>query len=219
MTTALPYRPRIVLYSELLSNIRQVSVAASLPSPADQSTKAEVCDDGSRLRVHHQGQIETLTLPTQVALSGSLALTSSTKSEMSWRLPVNTSASSTIHFSPENQAVPWTAQDLSDGTHVSCRNCSQNVVRQGAIKVWKDLPSENWAEMMDFWHCHRPHDHPSADQASTNGQGAGSKKGYSAGNMISAQPSVGLVDINSFMLSEEDCSHLLVSAKSPDSTA
>jgi hypothetical protein len=73
------------------------------------------------------------------------------------------------------------------------------------LKTWKDLPSENWAEMMEFWHCHKPHDHDAKDEDSLG------KKGYGASSAIAAQPSVGLVDQTSFLVSEVDCTGLLVS--------
>ncbi|KAI6785612.1 uncharacterized protein J7T54_005946 [Emericellopsis cladophorae] len=75
-----------------------------------------------------------------------------------------------------------------------------------------NLPSENWAEMMEFWHCHKPHDH---DHGHTNGgaeQADLTKRGYGASNAISAQETVGLVDITSFMFTESDCDGILFSS-------
>jgi hypothetical protein len=84
------------------------------------------------------------------------------------------------------------------------------LINAGRITEWKDLPSDNWAEMMEFWHCHKPVDHnnPSAG-AETDGKTT--NKGYGANNVISAQQGIGLIDVTSFVLSTDDCSAVLVS--------
>jgi hypothetical protein len=73
------------------------------------------------------------------------------------------------------------------------------IVEAGTLQVWKDLPSENWAEMMEFWHCHKPHEHKHGndDDDLTN-------RGYGASSRIAAQSSVGFVDLTSFLLAESD---------------
>jgi hypothetical protein len=110
----------------------------------------------------------------------------------------------TSSFSLENQALPWNAVDMQAGSAIRCRKCDHAIVKEGVIGTWKDLPSENWAEMMEFWHCHKPHDHGSTDDEHLT------KRGYGASNAISAQPGVGFVDITSFMFAESDCNSLSV---------
>jgi len=97
------------------------------------------------------------------------------------------------------------------GSPIRCRQCDQVIVQRGEIRVWKDLPSENWAEMMEFWHCHKPssHDQPQDEALAT--------KGYAANTAITAQSGVCLVDIISFMLFESDCSGLSFSSTTRDS--
>lgn len=195
----------ISVYAELLSNIRQVTVGVTLPSPSDASTSAEVVDGGRRLRVRHQGHSEDLELPATVTTSAALAVSKAASAEQSWRLPVSPAEASATRFSPEDQAVPWDSTDIKVGSAICCRGCGSAVVQGGKIGSWKDLPSENWAEMMEFWHCHKPTDHGEhEDEALAN-------RGYGANGAITAQPSVGFVDITSFMLAESDCDGLLVS--------
>ncbi|KAG5926822.1 hypothetical protein E4U42_002928 [Claviceps africana] len=189
------------LYAELLSNIRQISVAATLPSPPTSDTVARITEDGRQLRLEHDGLTSTLHLPAVVAKT-SLRPACGASRHLTWRLPLSSVGGVTPPFSPENQAVPWAAFDLENGSAVRCRTCSSVIVPSGTLRVWKDLPSENWAEMMEFWHCHKPHDHDQQD----NGNLA--NKGYGANNAISAQPGVGLVDITSFMFDERDCHNL-----------
>ncbi|KAF5682686.1 hypothetical protein FCIRC_4865 [Fusarium circinatum] len=92
----------------------------------------------------------------------------------------------------------------------ACRSCGSEFVAQNIINTWKDLPSENWAEMMEFWHCHKPHDHDHQDPESL------ATKGYGANHAISAQQGVGFVDLTSFLFSESDCRGLQYSSSTPD---
>ncbi|KND89544.1 DNA repair protein rad8 [Tolypocladium ophioglossoides CBS 100239] len=202
----------ISIYAELLSNIRQVSAGVALPSPSDASTSAEVVDGGRRLRVRHQGHSEDLDLPAAVTTSAVLAVPEAASAELSWRLPVSPAEASVTRFSPEGQAVPWNSADIKVGSSICCRECGSAVVHGGKIRSWKDLPSENWAEMMEFWHCHKPHNHGEhEDEALAN-------RGYGANSAITGQPSVGFVDITSFMFAESDCDDLLFSSSSTGTT-
>lgn len=196
---------RISIYAELLPNIRQVSVGAAFPSPADATTSAEVVDGGRCLRISHHGRAETVELPATATASAALAVPRSTGSDLGWRLPVSTAEASALRSAPEGQAVPWTSVDVKPGSSISCRECGAVLVPSGQIKTWKDLPSENWAEIMEFWHCHKPHDHGGHEDKGL------ADRGYGANNTITARPRVGLVEVTLFMLCEVDCDNLLVS--------
>ncbi|KAI5466345.1 ubiquitin-conjugating enzyme E2-binding protein [Mariannaea sp. PMI_226] len=200
----------VSIYAEYLSNIRQISVVASLTSPADASTKAEVVQNGHQLQITHHGSVESVHLPAQVVSPPTLPISKSSGLNLSWRLPVSPSEVRPSPFSLESQALPWTSIDVQAGSRVSCRACNSEIVSEGTIKVWKDLPSENWAEMMEFWHCHKPHDHNQQDEGSL------ANKGYGANSAISAQPSIGFVDLTSFLFAESDCSGLTYSSSTVD---
>jgi len=189
----------ISIYAELLSNIRQVSVVATLPSPHDQSTTATVFDEGNRVGVRHGCYSAELTLPGTVAPLHLLQIREDEQSRtLSWRLPLAPTHLTSSAVGQDQYAMAWSAADLKPGASVSCRKCGSTTVSKGRIKAWKDLPSENWAEMMEFWHCHKPdaehgkdHDHLTT-------------KGYGARSMIGAQPGVGFIDLTSFQFSEGD---------------
>ncbi|KAG9249649.1 ubiquitin-conjugating enzyme E2-binding protein [Emericellopsis atlantica] len=201
----------ILIYAEFLSNIRQVSIAVNLTSPSNADTAAEVTQGGTAFRVQHGGLTREVLLPERVAVASTVPVAPSTES-LSWRLPISSRLPSESLFSLENQALPWTATDLRPGSSVACRACGNIFVQNGKISQWKDLPSENWAEMMEFWHCHKPHDH---DHGHTNGDAEEAdltKRGYGASNAISAQETVGFVDITSFMFTESDCDGILFSS-------
>ncbi|KAH8129704.1 ubiquitin-conjugating enzyme E2-binding protein [Trichoderma asperelloides] len=206
------YTAVLSIYAELLSNIRQVSVRATLSSSSDSTTKAEILDDGRRIQVHHQGEVRSLDLPTRVSVRSAIPIPEKSSLDLAWRLPVPATETGLARFSAENQSVPWSSTDIKAGSCVCCRHCDSAIVQRGRIKSWKDLPSENWAEMMEFWHCHKPHEHEHHDGETL------SKRGYGADSSITAQPEIGFVDLTSFMFSESDCDGLLFSHPASDAS-
>ncbi|KAI1736540.1 ubiquitin-conjugating enzyme E2-binding protein [Xylaria scruposa] len=198
---------RILIYAELLSNIRQVSVGCTLPTPVSAVTRATVSTDGRTLTVAHDGSNETVQLPESVVPIPQLPIRASGGgTSLSWRLPLAAAAAPATGRATE-EPVPWSATDLEPGSTVVCRTCKSTIVDAGALKVWKDLPSENWAEMMEFWHCHKPHshDHDNDEEHLTS-------RGYGASSRITAQPGVGFVDLTSFLLADSDLAKCSIAA-------
>ncbi|KAI0841020.1 ubiquitin-conjugating enzyme E2-binding protein [Hypoxylon sp. FL0890] len=196
----------ILIYAELLSNIRQVSVGCSLRTPVSSSTRASVSSDGRVLTINHDGVETSVRLPGQVALSNRLPVPNLGTTSLSWRLPLAPTSGQHASSTQEGQAVPWSASDLQPESPIMCRTCRATIVEPGTIKEWKDLPSENWAEMMEFWHCHKPHEHGRGPNDSLT-----TSKAYGASSRISAQSGIGFVDLTSFLLSEKDVSSSNVS--------
>ncbi|KAI0387525.1 ubiquitin-conjugating enzyme E2-binding protein [Hypomontagnella monticulosa] len=192
--------PPILIYAELLSNIRQVSVGCSLHTPSSSGTRAVVSSDGLVLTINHDGVETSVRLPGKVASAQQLPIQNLGVKRLSWRLPLATNTERHVFAGPEEQTVPWSASDLRPESRIACRICRATIVEPGMIKIWKDLPSENWAEMMEFWHCHKPHshDHSHGDDLTS--------KAYGANSRISAQDHIGFVDLTSFLISEKDIS-------------
>lgn len=193
-----------LIYAELLSNIRQISVIVALHTPCDGSTKVELSPDGLRFILIHGAKTTILSLPGQVAPNSQLQKQPIGSKELSWRLPL----ASQLPRAEESQSneAPWSAASLTEDAEFQCRDCKAVVVKKGSIKTWKDLPSENWAEMMDFWHCHKPdvpHTHGSSDQPVPD-------KGYGANTKFCANAGVGFVDLTTFLLSHADCAGIQV---------
>ncbi|KAK1993739.1 hypothetical protein LX36DRAFT_242960 [Colletotrichum falcatum] len=205
------------IYVELLANIRQLSVAVSLPSPAGSHTRGLITPDGATLQLEHAGAQTSFALPGRVQTRGAAAATATAlpapppaSRVISWRLPLAVDASALSSSppprSPHDEPVPWTAPDLAPGSAVACRACAAPLVPPGRAREWKDLPSENWAEMMDFWHCHKPTDHER--RGGGEHDHLATRRGYGANSSIAAQPGVGMVDLTSFLFSESDCTGL-----------
>jgi ubiquitin-protein ligase E3 D len=192
-----------VIYAELLPNIRQVSIFVSLQTPPSPDTRAEFSSDGLSFTIVHDGRVSTLRLPGKVAEFSSLHLLPTSRKELSFRLPLDQATSQATDVGSGN-FVPWTASSLAATTSASCRECGVTLMEAQTVKIWKDLPSENWAEMMEFWHCHKPGEHGHPTEINHVG------KGYTASEKIMARTGLGLVDLCYFLLSEQDCSGVKV---------
>jgi len=197
--------PAALIYAELLSNIRQVSVIASLPTPSNQDTRATLSDDRLQFKLAHNGATVLLVLPAQVAAVSSLQQPKLGSREISWRLALPSTASTKNGDDfADNAVAPWSASKLSEQSQVSCRKCGNILLVAGSVQSWKDLPSENWAEMMDFWHCHKPNI-SKKDAPNVSHDTHLEEKGYGANTRFMARRSVGFVDLTYFLLSKEDC--------------
>ncbi|OBA21561.1 hypothetical protein METBIDRAFT_12054 [Metschnikowia bicuspidata var. bicuspidata NRRL YB-4993] len=65
--------------------------------------------------------------------------------------------------------TPRDANDVSRFSF-SCAQCNAVVV-DSALHKFVDMPLEYWHEMMDFWHCHKPHeDHHNVNDKNYNGK-------------------------------------------------
>lgn len=198
--------PSIKVYAELLLHLRQVTAYVSLDSNLNEETSLDLSTDLQSLNIHHGGETACLKLPAKVAANAALELPSGPVNELSYRFPIlGHGLPARLTDATANNAVPWSAESLTPRTKIHCRNCNQTLVERSAVAVWKNLPSENWADMMDFWHCHKP-DHEEHDSKhDSNGRTTGAQKGYTADNKLLAKPGVGFVDLSQLLLAKENC--------------
>ena len=189
--------PKTYLYAEFLINIRQVTVFAILPSSCNESTHTGLDASQNILHLTHDEDESSITLPCPVVINKpTLSLPLQPVPELSFRLAAATELSPKAEISSSN-SIPWPASKLTSETHLACQSCGNRLM---VSKIeWKDLPSGGWADMMDFWHCHKP----SAEDGSHDT--AGSTKGYAAANVLGPTPGVGLVDTSYFLLAGTDC--------------
>lgn len=193
------------IYAELLLNIRQVTIFVALPSNSNQTTKLELSSDGTLISINHDGRYAELELPCRLSESGYLKPPLNLANELSFRLPlVENHKTLSDSETAQGDDGPWPASSMTPETQIGCRSCSIPLC-DGSIKVWKALPSENWAEMMDFWHCHKPD-----VGGAQHGDPHGVTKGYSASNRLGPTAGTGLVDITSFLLLRNDCINIKV---------
>ncbi|KAF2705131.1 hypothetical protein K504DRAFT_441025 [Pleomassaria siparia CBS 279.74] len=202
----------ITLYAELLLNIRTITLFASLRTFHTRETKAQLSADGSSITISHEGESATIRLPIKVQGGGDATLSlpaSPPSKDLTLRLQMEEKEGTDFLGgvrAEERKAnlVPWDGASLNamQDVELVCKACHEVLVKNGTITEWRDLPNENWAEMMDFWHCHKPDEHHLHNHTHET---AMEKKGYAAGNRLQALPSIGFVDLASLLFKEEDC--------------
>jgi hypothetical protein len=205
------------MYAELLSNIRQISVIVALEEPCDLTTKVQLSADGRRFILHHGAVESSLDLPGQAPLSFWLQEPAFGANELTWRIPLAGQPTRASMDTIQSNAAPWSSKVLGEETEFMCRACGAVVVKRGSIRVWKDLPSENWAEMMDFWHCHKPDVRGAIDSSPPNEavEQLAASRGYGAHTKFTPAPGIGFVDLTTFLLADADCQNIQVRYVSP----
>ncbi|KAF2869368.1 ubiquitin-conjugating enzyme E2-binding protein [Massariosphaeria phaeospora] len=208
----------IILYAELLLHIRTVTLYASLRTYHTRETKAQLSSNDTCITVTHEGISATIRLPIKVDGGGDAALSLPAQppsKDLTLRLQIEEREGTDLLGGTNAEArkvnlVPWDGASLRcmESVEIACKNCHAVVVTGGKISGWRDLPSENWAEMMDFWHCHKPDEHHLHDHTHETSVG---QKGYAAGNRLNATEGVGFVDLASVLLKEQDCEGAQVS--------
>ncbi|CAI6331593.1 unnamed protein product [Periconia digitata] len=211
-TSLPPNKTSIILYAELLLHIRTVTLYASLRTSHTRETKAKLSTDGYSITVTHEGESATIRMPIQVQGGGDAALSLPAQppsKDLTVRLQVKEKEGTDLLGTLQTEErkaniVPWDGATLSGLKTVTvfCKACRNELVPPEKIREWRDLPNENWAEMMDFWHCHKPDEHHLHDQAH---DAAMEKKGYAAGNRLEAAHGLAFVDLSGFLLKEQDC--------------
>ena len=193
------------IYAELLLNIRQVTIFVALPSNFKHTTKLELSPDRTLISINHDGRYAELELPCKLVENACLKFPKTLAKELSFRLPLDEDQNILSNFeTAQGNDGPWPASSMTSNTQIGCRLCSIPLF-DGSIKIWKALPSESWAEMMDFWHCHKPD-----DEGAQQGDPCGVTKGYSASSRLGPTAGTGLVDTISFLVLRDDCVQIKV---------
>ncbi|KAI6809553.1 hypothetical protein KC365_g18333 [Hortaea werneckii] len=211
--------PRIHLYAEHLQNIRTLSIQASLATFSNTETKATLSADGSQLSLSHEGETATIQLPITVPgghNDATLTIPSAPSKELTFRLSLSEKPGSNLLGerppAGSETIVPWMSSHLSASAEISCANCRTVLIPRGTVTQWKDLPSEGWAEMMDFWHCHKPdvpHDHHHRDAHGVNGSAG---RGIGANSKLAVERGVGLVGPLELLFAKKDTRCIKVSS-------
>ncbi|KAF2674618.1 hypothetical protein BT63DRAFT_15838 [Microthyrium microscopicum] len=189
-----PSPPPIQIYAELLTNLRALSLLITLSTPSNRSTTATLSTNPSSLTITHDHHTSSIRLPSGLPGSSStkLALPTTPQKSLSYRLQLQDQTR--LDSNDEGNAVPWDSNALT-GTTLHCSACENLLVHE---LQWRDLPSEQWAEMMDLWHCHKP---PDGD-----GDGSAERRAYAAGQRFTVAEGVGFVSLGYVLVNGGDCS-------------
>ena len=197
---------KIILYAEALTHIRQLTLHASLQTEKNEHTKILLSSDKKIITALHDGESASIYLPTQISGTAHVTFPIEKRTEISTRLQIDDVGQLDSTKEELNRVeVPWSAAGLQEDSSFYCSHCNACILPATKAVTWKDLPSENWAELMDFWFCHKPHN----SEASKNS--AAELQGSFASNKVAASSGVGLVDTVSLLLYGEDCTNVEVS--------
>ncbi|QLL32470.1 hypothetical protein HG536_0C06390 [Torulaspora globosa] len=146
------------------------------------------------------GRLISIPLPTEIVTDGPLRIAEKGRNSYTVRLksrPQDLAAYKTaskarniIMSLPEGK---WCKKELAECGffRVRCLGCQFDIIDERNCNKLNELPSEFWQELMDYWHCHKPHQ-PSQEIW------------YSA-RYNSLQPAVGEIVIGgSFFLAQPD---------------
>ncbi|KAJ4407103.1 hypothetical protein N0V82_009986 [Gnomoniopsis sp. IMI 355080] len=224
------------MYAEYLPKLQKISIVVSLPTPSERKTKVMIERDANTLHIYHDTVTTKMALPVDSDIRDEhLGFDNREinpgQTKLSWRIQpadaVTKAAEATARTGAEIFRVPWSAADLIVNVDIVCRKCRTVILSKDKLKEWKDLPSDNWAEMMEFWHCHKPttangdkqknsgsYGHSEGHEQSKPSDDQLAYRGYGANSAISAQSGVGFVDLTKFLFYSEDCRGLTMDALS-----
>ena len=198
--------PPNTIYAEYLPNISQISLHVTLSTVINDKTTIKLDTDCRILCLRHHENEVSLLLPCQVAPE-TLAQVSQLNS-MCFSFRLQAAQTGRVRerspYSAEDE-VPWSAERLDANSKAACRFCKATIIA-GQIKFWRNLPSDHWIEMMDFWHCHKPNSEIEGSQIDED-----ASKAYIASDKLTVRSGVGLVNTSCFMVYPGDFPTLQVS--------
>ena len=192
----------INLYAEVLTNIRQVTLHASLQTTRNEETRIEISSDKRVITVSHDGESVSLYLPTQISGTANVTIPAEKKKDLSLRLAIEDTSGMRLPPGDKRAVAPWMAEEMTLTTSLCCKACERVLLPTGKITQWQDLPSESWYEMLDYLHCHKHGENgdeePKALPETTN--------------VFRARSGLGMIDNASFLFHHNDVSDTMVRA-------
>lgn len=225
-TTLYITHPAVLQPTITLSDSRR-AVIVSLPAPLEDVS--ETIKLPARVNAESRRVLDLELNRRRQCIDGARAEDGDGRREMSFRMQIDPGEIVVQGEEITGDYVPWMAGDMGSLTRLRCRGCGNVVLDERFSKddnangsastgwIWKDLPSGNWAEMMDFWHCHKPdsrdeHGHDNTHEDDHNDENFVSiqernseVKGYGAANRVVATSGTVLVDVATFLVAEVDC--------------
>lgn len=135
-------------FTEHLSRINCVSVCIDI-----DEAPVELIASGTTLVIRFASS-RSVDIPLCSEVKPAVIKTTDVQSNITIRLPCFGQPSRPRDF--WRFPVPLKASDVTPHSRFTCTVCQHLVTDK--VEKFKSMPSENWAELMDFWHCHKPHE-------------------------------------------------------------
>lgn len=114
-----------------------------------------------------EGNFATISLPCKVLVDQDARFTLTSPGHYRLRLKAEKGVVEAYSSSNKAQNVfmslpeaKWSKKDLleSEEFEIRCLSCKNNIIDKHNCSKINEMPSEFWMELMDYWHCHKPHD-------------------------------------------------------------
>ncbi|KAK9494983.1 ubiquitin-conjugating enzyme E2-binding protein [Lipomyces doorenjongii] len=144
----------VAYYAELLPRISNITLTIS-PLVAVPSHLTRISSSKIYMKTTPDSAASILTLPGHAAKDVPFSLQQLCQLD-------STNKTGSVRVKAEREEreehiSPLSAKQLSDCKSVQCSECGAVLVKENM--KYLDLPSENWYELMDYWHCHKPEHH------------------------------------------------------------
>ncbi|PVH23139.1 hypothetical protein CXQ85_002867 [Candidozyma haemuli] len=155
---------------EYLPRLETISVKIVLGKDDTEPTISGVAFSKRVFTVVTRGAKYSVVLPVENAeklQNAKITQISANGNILSIRISLNSAEKTAASFTSLSQSKTqkWSVSDLvktpKDQNNINtfqflCTYCDTTVVDSKETK-YADMPSEYWHELMDFWHCHKPH--------------------------------------------------------------
>ncbi|CAH6718383.1 hypothetical protein CLIB1444_01S05512 [[Candida] jaroonii] len=143
---------------EFLPRLNSISVNVEFNGEVSDITKVNIT--GGVLSIIGKEKYEII-LP----IEGDFELSSIRKSSQLLNLSLKNQSSTIKTDNFMLTDLQWSCKDLLKTPKIDNKNCFKFICKQCEEVIvdsdnrFNDMPSELWAELMDLWHCHKPHNH------------------------------------------------------------
>ncbi|KTW29315.1 hypothetical protein T552_01270 [Pneumocystis carinii B80] len=132
--------------AEALSHIRVINLVLEFSENIYQPSSLKLFNTHS-ISIKSNKISEIIFLPDEIEKDVSIRVDQQPNT-LSIRLPL-----SNLSIKSMNEISPWSAVYIDPNSDFCCGFCLGSLLNKDQIKHWRNLPSDNWADMMDYWIC------------------------------------------------------------------
>ncbi|KAG5518971.1 hypothetical protein PMAC_002502 [Pneumocystis sp. 'macacae'] len=177
--------------AEAFSHIRVINLVLEFPKNFYKPGLLKLFNTHS-ISLEFKGELLTIFLPDETEKDTSIQVNQLDKI-LSVRLPLSDSSVKTTE-----EISPWSAVYIDSNSSFCCIFCLSFLLSKDEIKYWRNLPSDNWSDMIDYWICHR--------EKHNILKGFGVDKNY---KFVSC-PGIAFVGLSYFLVSQENVQNIKV---------
>ncbi|KAG4306437.1 hypothetical protein PORY_000425 [Pneumocystis oryctolagi] len=141
------FQKDLLFTAEALSHIRVINIVLEFPENVYKPVLKLL--NTYSISLEYKGALLIIFLPDETEKDASIRINQQFNRVLSIRLPLNNSSIKSVE-----EISPWSAVYIDSNSDFCCAFCSSLLLSKNQIKYWKNLPSDNWIDMVDYWVCH-----------------------------------------------------------------